>query len=35
MRISELRKEYHRRICNEVIRIRRDKTKGIDYPKKD
>lgn len=32
MIISEVRKEYHRRICNEVIRIRRDKTKGIDYP---
>lgn len=32
MRISELRREYHRRICNEVVRIRKDKSKGIEYP---
>lgn len=32
MTISELRQNYHRRICSEVIRVRRDKTKGIEYP---
>ena len=31
MKISELRREYHRRICSEVVRIRKDKEKG-DYP---
>jgi len=32
MRITELRKKYHQRICEEVFRIRRDKKKGFEYP---
>ena len=32
MKIADLRNEYHRRICEEVIRIRTDKKKGFDYP---
>jgi len=28
----ELRSDYHSRICQEVIRIRRDKKKGAEYP---
>lgn len=31
MNISSLRRDYHRRICSEIIRIRRGSTKG-DYP---
>jgi len=30
MNIAELRQEYHRQICEEVVRIRR--TRGIEYP---
>ncbi len=32
MRIAELRKEYHSRICREIIRVSRDPRKGIEYP---
>ncbi len=32
MKIAEFRREYHRRICGEIIRIRRDNKKGIKYP---
>src|SRR3990170_3098591 len=32
MRIAELRKGYHNRICREIIRVSRDSKKGIDYP---
>jgi hypothetical protein len=32
MGIIELRKEYHNRICEEIIRIRRDPKKGVEYP---
>ncbi|WP_449245070.1 NgoMIV family type II restriction endonuclease [Desulfobacca acetoxidans] len=32
MSIVTLRQEYHRRICQEVIRIRQDKTKNLEYP---
>lgn len=32
MLLSRLRQEYHRRICQEVARIRRDNKKGIEYP---
>ncbi|MEW6387271.1 MAG: NgoMIV family type II restriction endonuclease [Thermodesulfobacteriota bacterium] len=32
MLLTKLRQEYHRRICQEVIRLRHDKKKGIKYP---
>jgi hypothetical protein len=31
MSIAEIRKQFHARICQEIIRIRRDK-KGLEYP---
>ncbi len=31
MSIAELRRDYHTQVCREIIRIRRNKTKG-DYP---
>lgn len=32
MSIAELRQEYHRYICQEIIRIKRDKKGEIEYP---
>jgi hypothetical protein len=32
MNLSDLRKAYHRRICNEIIRIVKDSKRGIEYP---
>ena len=32
MTILEIRQEYHRRICGEVIRVSLDRSKGIEYP---
>jgi hypothetical protein len=32
MNIKDLRKEYHQRICREIIRTKRDPKKDVDYP---
>jgi len=32
MKIIELRKEYHKRICREIIRLSTDKSTGLKYP---
>jgi hypothetical protein len=32
MRIIEVRKQYHNRICQDIIRVKRDAKKQIDYP---
>ncbi|GAB4419952.1 MAG: hypothetical protein Fur0044_16600 [Anaerolineae bacterium] len=32
MSIAELRQEYHRYICQEIIRIKRDKKSEKEYP---
>jgi hypothetical protein len=32
MTITELRKEYHKRICNDIIRMTTDKSTGLKYP---
>jgi hypothetical protein len=32
MSIARLRREYHDQICHEVVRIRQDKAKNLEYP---
>jgi len=32
MKIENLRKEYHQRICQDIVRIRKDSGTGIEYP---
>jgi hypothetical protein len=32
MRIIELRQAYHQRICQEIIRVKNDVKRGVDYP---
>ncbi len=32
MSIEDLRKEYHRRICKDIIRVKKDKDKKREYP---
>jgi hypothetical protein len=32
MSIADLRAEYHRRICEEIIRVRKSTKRGREYP---